>query len=184
MRAAPPDLVRRGGARLAYRLPERGQPLGCARERPREGVRRPSGDRRGTLDDRPPAPGRERPSRTWGGRGGTCASRHLASPACRAAAARLRGWHRRNSPGLHEPARAHDTTGLWRRSRPSRAGATLIQKRTFFNDVIERLRMQPSVSAATIADGLPLAEVVTVGMNPQRFRSDDPDSTNPPRSRN
>ncbi len=60
------------------------------------------------------------------------------------------------------------------RLTPARYAATS-QKRTFFDDLVQRLRTQPGVGAVTIADGLPLAEVNTVGMNPQAIRPDDPD---------
>ena len=49
------------------------------------------------------------------------------------------------------------------------------QKRAFFDDLLQRLRGRPGVGAITIADGLPLAEVNTVGMNPHAIRPDDLD---------
>ncbi|HKI95384.1 MAG TPA: ABC transporter permease, partial [Gemmatimonadales bacterium] len=49
------------------------------------------------------------------------------------------------------------------------------RKRTFYDDLLQRLRAQPGVRAVTIADGLPLAHVFSVGMNPQGIRPDDPD---------
>jgi predicted permease len=52
--------------------------------------------------------------------------------------------------------------------------ATASRKRTFYDDLLQRLRAQPGVGAITIANGLPLAGVNTVGMNPQRIRPDDP----------
>ncbi|HEY2432564.1 MAG TPA: ABC transporter permease [Vicinamibacterales bacterium] len=55
--------------------------------------------------------------------------------------------------------------------------ATLRQKRTFFDDVVQRLQTQPGVSAVTVADGLPLSGVINkVGMNPHSIRRDDPDT--------
>ncbi len=60
------------------------------------------------------------------------------------------------------------------RLTPTRYSATT-QKRAFFDGLVQRLRTQPGVSAVTIADGLPLVEVNTVGMDPRRIRPDDPD---------
>ena len=53
--------------------------------------------------------------------------------------------------------------------------ATRNQKRTFFDDLVQRLKAQPGVGAVTLADGLPLAEVNSVGMNPRSIRPDAPD---------
>jgi predicted permease len=53
--------------------------------------------------------------------------------------------------------------------------STAAEKRTFFDDVVQRLRTQPGVRAITIADGLPLAGENTVGMNPHQIRPDDSD---------
>jgi putative ABC transport system permease protein len=53
--------------------------------------------------------------------------------------------------------------------------STALQKRTFFDDLVARVKRQPGVRAITIADGLPLAGVNTVGMDPQAVRPEDPD---------
>ena len=53
--------------------------------------------------------------------------------------------------------------------------STESQRRRFFDNVVQRLRSEPGVTAITLADGLPLAGVHMVGMNPQRIRPDDPD---------
>ncbi|HET7024662.1 MAG TPA: ABC transporter permease [Gemmatimonadales bacterium] len=54
--------------------------------------------------------------------------------------------------------------------------ATTAQQHAFFADLIERLRTQPGVAAATVADGPPLSGgVISVGMRPRQFRPDDPD---------
>ena len=52
--------------------------------------------------------------------------------------------------------------------------STVTPKRTFFDALVQRLRTEPGVDAITLADGLPLAEVNTVGMNPQAINPDDP----------
>ncbi len=53
---------------------------------------------------------------------------------------------------------------------------TATRKRAFFDDLLQRLRTQPDVSAITFTDDAPLAGTRhMVGMNPRRIRPDDPD---------
>jgi len=52
--------------------------------------------------------------------------------------------------------------------------AALSDQRTFFADVVERLRSAPGVAAVTLTDGLPLAGVNRVGFDPRAIRPDDP----------
>ncbi len=53
---------------------------------------------------------------------------------------------------------------------------TVSQKRTFYEDVLQRVRTLPGVSAVSFADWLPLSgRVRMVGMNPQQIRPNDPD---------
>jgi putative ABC transport system permease protein len=50
------------------------------------------------------------------------------------------------------------------------------QKRDFYDDLLQRVRALPGVSAVTFADWLPLSgRIRMVGMNPQQIRPDDPD---------
>lgn len=54
--------------------------------------------------------------------------------------------------------------------------ATMSQKRTFFDDLVRRLRTQPGVGAVTLASSLPLSGMQRmVGMNPRGLRPSDPD---------
>ncbi len=59
------------------------------------------------------------------------------------------------------------------RLTPARYSATS-QKRSFFDQLVRRLGTQPGVGAITVADGLPLAGVNRVGMDPQQINPDDP----------
>lgn len=54
--------------------------------------------------------------------------------------------------------------------------STVSQKRAFFDELVQRLRTQPSVTAITFTDEAPLSGTrLMVGTNPQRIRPDDPD---------
>ncbi len=48
------------------------------------------------------------------------------------------------------------------------------QQRAFFDDLVQRLQTLPGIAAVTVADAPPLFGAITVGMNPQSIRPDDP----------